>query len=187
MATARQIREQELKNPNDPNVRDPEHAHELGGTLGMTAVGVPAAIAGGIAGIAAGAATGALSGALAGPVGIVAGAAIGGALGGAAGESLARSVNPTAEEKYWEQNYAKSSYYVEGRDFETYRPAYRYGIDNYDRFEGKSFAEVEAELNRNWPKARGTSSLEWNEARPATEDAYNRISARLRQDDNESR
>lgn len=187
MATAKKIREQELKNPNDPNVRDPEHAHELGGTLGMTAVGVPTAIAGGLAGVAAGAATGALSGAVAGPLGIVAGAAIGGALGGKAGEAVAREVNPTAEEKYWEENYESRPYYVEGRDFETYRPAYRYGIENYNRFEGKNFAEVEAELNRDWPNARGTSSLEWNEARPATEDAYNRISARLRQDNAERR
>lgn len=187
MATARQIREQELKNPNDPNVRDPEHAHELGGTLGMTAVGVPTAIAGGLAGVAAGAATGALSGSIAGPLGVVAGAAIGGALGGKAGEAVAREVNPTAEEKYWEEEYENRPYYVEGRDFETYRPAYRYGIDNYNRFEGKSFSEVEAELNRDWPKARGTSSLEWNEARPATEDAYNRLSARLRQDNAERR
>lgn len=187
MATAKKIREQELKNPNDPNVRDPEHAHELGGTLGMTAVGVPAAIAGGVGAIAATAATGATIGAAAGPLGIVAGAAIGGAIGGAAGESIARAVNPTAEEKYWEENYENRPYYVEGRDFETYRPAYRYGIDNYNRFEGKSFAEVEAELNRDWPKARGTSSLEWNEARPATQDAYERLSARLRQDDAERR
>lgn len=187
MATAKQIREKEIRNPEDPNVRDPEHAHELGGTLGMTAVGIPTAIAGGLAGVAAGAATGALSGTVAGPIGIVAGALIGGAIGGAAGEAAGREFNPTAEEKYWEENYANRPYYVEGRDFETYRPAYRYGIDNYNRFEGKDFAQVEAELNRGWSKSRGTSSLEWNEARPATEDAYNRMSARLRQDDAERR
>ncbi len=187
MATARQIREEELKNPKDPNVRDPEHAHELGGTLGMTAVGVTTAIAGGMAGVAAGAATGALAGTVAGPIGIVAGAAIGGALGGAAGEAAGREFNPTAEEKYWQENYRSRPYASDDRDFETYRPAYRYGIDNYNRFEGKSFAEVEGELNRDWSKSRGTSSLEWNEARPATQDAYERLSARLRQDDAESR
>ena len=187
MATTSKIREKEIQNPEDPNVRDPKHAHELGGTLGMTAVGIPTAIAGGMAGIAAGAATGALSGAVAGPLGVIAGAAIGGALGGAAGEAAAREINPTAEEKYWEEMYEDRPYYVEGRDFETYRPAYRYGIDNYNRFEGKDFAHVEAELNRDWPQARGSSSLEWNEARPATEDAYNRLSTRLRQDDRETR
>lgn len=187
MATARQIREEELKNPKDPNVRDPEHSHELGGTLGMTAVGIPVAIAGGIAGIAAGAATGALTGSIAGPLGIIAGAAIGGAIGGSAGEAAAQEINPTAEEKYWEENYKSRHYASDNRDFETYRPAYRYGIDNYNRFEGKDFAHVEAELNRDWPQARGTSSLEWNEARPATEDAYNRLSARLRQDDRETK
>lgn len=186
MATAKKIREEELKNPNDPNVRDPEHAHELGGTLGMTAVGVPTAIAGGLAGVAAGAATGALSAAVTGPLGIIAGAAIGGALGGAAGEAAAREINPTAEEKYWEENYSTRPY-TKGRDFETYRPAYRYGVDSYNRFEGKNFAEIESELNREWPERRGTSSLEWNEARFAAEDAYTRVSKRLKQDDAENR
>lgn len=79
------------QDPNDPNVRDPEHKHELGGTLGMTVGGVAG-------GIAAGAAAGAAIGSAAGPIGVIAGAAIGGALGGSAGESIARDTNPTAAE-----------------------------------------------------------------------------------------
>lgn len=181
MATAKQIREKELQHPEDPNVRDPEHAHELGGTLGMTLAGVPTAIAGGATAIAATAAGGTL-GAMAGPLGIVAGAAIGGMLGGKAGEAAASLINPTSEEKYWEENYQSRPYYTEGRDFDTYRPAYRYGVDSYNRFEGKSFNEIESELDRDWAKSRGTSSLEWNEAREPTRDAYDRLSARLKQD-----
>ena len=168
MATAREIRQKELENPNDPNVRDPEHAHELGGTLGMTVGGVAG-------GIAAGAAAGAAIGGVAGPVGVVAGAAIGGAIGGATGESVARAVNPTSEEKYWEEQYEDRPYYVEGRDFDSYRPAYRYGVDAYSRNEGKSFDDVEAELNRDWAQARGTSRMEWNEARDPARDAYDRL------------
>ena len=80
MATASKIREKEIQNPEDPNVRDPKHAHELGGTLGMTAVGIPTAIAGGMAGIAAGAATG--GAAFGGAVRLGGGAAAAGAAGG---------------------------------------------------------------------------------------------------------
>lgn len=172
MASAKQIRQTEIKNPNDPNVRDPEHAHELGGTLGMTAGGVAGATA-----LGAAAAT-AIASPLAAPLGAVAGAAIGGALGGSAGESIARSVNPTSEEKYWEDNYRSRPYVSSDRDFDTYRPAYRYGVDSYSKYEGRSFDEIESDIGRDWTNARGTSSLEWNEARDASRDAYDRLASR---------
>lgn len=172
MATAKQIRQRELENPDDPNVRDPEHAHELGGTLGMTAGGVVGGAAVGAAAVSA------VASPLAAPIGAVAGAAIGGALGGKAGEAIAREVNPTAEEKYWEENYADRPYIVESRDFETYRPAYRYGIDAYQRYPDREFDQIESDLGRDWSSARGTSSLEWQEAREASRDAYDRLSTR---------
>lgn len=172
MATAKQIRQHELEHPEDPNVRDPEHAHELGGTLGMAAGGVVGGAAVGAAAVSA------IASPLAAPIGAVAGAAIGGALGGKAGEAIAREVNPTAEEKYWEENYRDRPYVAESRDFDTYRPAYRYGVDAYQRNPERSFDEVEADLGREWTTARGTSSLEWHEARDASRDAYDRLSTR---------
>ncbi len=171
MATVTKVREYRAENPNDPNVRDPEHKHELGGTLGMTIGGVAG-------GIAAGAAAGATIGGLGGPIGVVAGAAIGGAIGGAAGESIARAVNPTAEEAYWEENYQMRSYVRPSASFDTYRPAYRYGIDAYAKYDGKPFDEIEPSLNKEWAGARQNSLLEWNEARDAARDAYDRLKAR---------
>jgi len=172
MATAKQIREKELENPEAPNVRDPEHAHELGGTVGMTAGGV-------VGGTAIGAAAASvIASPLAAPLGAVVGAAIGGALGGSAGESIARSVNPTAEEKYWEENYSNRPYVATSSDFETYRPAYRYGVDSYSKYQGQEFDAIESDLGRDWSQARGTSSLEWNEARDASRDAYDRLNMR---------
>ncbi|MES2983950.1 MAG: hypothetical protein V4735_02035 [Pseudomonadota bacterium] len=157
------------QNPNDPNVRDPKHAHELGGTLGMTVGGVAG-------GIAAGAAAGALIGGVAGPIGAVAGAAIGGAIGGSAGESIAREVNPTLEEKYWEQNYQTRPYVTADRDFAAYRPAYRYGIDSFRSNPDGDFEQLEPSLRNNWNIARGDSKLEWDEARHAARDAFGRLS-----------
>ena len=151
-----------LKDENtlNTNNKTSEHAHELGGALGMTAVGV----AGGILG------------AVAGPIGMVAGAAIGGALGGVTGEEIAREVNPTVEEKYWGENYHARPYIVAGHDYESYRPAYRAGIDGYMASPNESFDQLEPSLRNNWNISRGNSKLEWNEARPAAQDAFSRLS-----------
>lgn len=156
----------------DEKFKDDE-AHEGGGALGMTAGGVAGGIAGGVAATMATAAT--LGGIAAGPIGVVAGAAIGGALGGKAGEAIARAVNPTAEEAYWEDVYTTRPYVTAGAAFETYRPAYRYGVDSFTRFHGRRFEEVEPELRQNWDTARGDSTLDWTQARDATQDAYDRL------------
>lgn len=152
-----------LKDGNklDPNSHISKHGHELGGSLGMAVIGV----AGGI------------MGAVAGPVGVVAGAAIGGALGGVAGESMARDVNPTREEAYWEDNYHTRPYLVKGHDFSSYRAAYRSGINGYIASRpNTSFESLEPSLRNNWNIARGDSKLEWEEARHAARDAFSRLS-----------
>ncbi|MEJ0009664.1 MAG: hypothetical protein WDN72_03535 [Alphaproteobacteria bacterium] len=145
-----------------------DKAHELGGTLGMTVGGVAA-------GIAAGAATGAAVSGPAAPVGAVIGAAIGGALGGKAGEAIAREINPTVEEQYWQGVFDTRDYVSPDADFETYRPAYRYGIDSYVEYQGRDFSEIEPELRSNWSERRGNSTLEWDDAREATREAYGRL------------
>jgi hypothetical protein len=174
MNTAKKIDNTEFKtqNPDDPNVRDPEHAHELGGTLGMTVGGV----AGGIAvGAAAAATAGAVLGGMAGPIGAVAGAAIGGALGGSAGEKIAREANPTTQEEYWERHYHTRPYIKSGHDFESYRPAYRVGIDSYHSNPAEKFDNLEPSLRNNWNIKNKDSKLEWDDARHAARDAFERL------------
>lgn len=151
----------------DGNVNE-EGAHELGGTIGMAAAGAAGGVAGGLA-------AGAAVGAPLGPVGIVAGAAIGGALGGAAGESIARAVNPTDEELYWENSFRTRPYVTKDAQYDTYRPAYRYGVDSFGTYLGRSYTDVRSELGSNWEKSRGKSTLAWEDAEPATRDAYERL------------
>ena len=167
-ATKIKVVEFESVNPNDPNVRDPQHAHELGGTLGMTVGGVAAGI---ITGMAAGAA----SGSVAGPIGVVAGAALGGALGGTIGEDVARGVNPTLEEKFWEENFKTRPYVVTGHTFEAYRPAYRAGIDGFRKNPDQSFESLEPSLRNNWGVQNANSKLEWEQAKSAARDAFTRL------------
>lgn len=156
----------ELK--RDPNTHASEHAHELGGALGMATVGVAG-------GILAGVASGAAIGGIAGPIGAVVGAAIGGAVGGAAGEEIARDLNPTAEELYWEKTYRTRPYIVDGHNYASYRPAYRSGIDGYIANPKESFESLEPSLRNNWNIARGDSKLEWEQARHAARDAFSRL------------
>ena len=122
-----------------------------------------------------GVAAGAAAGTVAGPVGTVIGAAVGAIVGGYAGKSAAEAIDPTAEDAYWRENYADRPYAAD-ESYEEYGPAYRYGVDSFGMYPGRSFDEAERDLSRDWDSARGTSSLEWDRAKHATRDAWNRVS-----------
>jgi len=127
-------------------------------------------------GAASGGAAGAAIGSMAGPVGTVVGGAVGAVAGGLAGKGAAESVNPTVEDEYWRQNYTTRPYIEKGADYEAYRPAYRYGWESYDRHAGQSFEDVEPQLSREWEGRK--SSLEWERARGAVRDAWDRVDER---------
>ena len=48
-------------------------------------------------------------------------------------------------------------------------------MESYSRNPGRSFDDVEPELRNNWRSTRGQSSLEWDHARPAARDAWDRV------------
>ena len=79
------------------------------GPLGAHPVGTAVGAAAG------GAAAGALAGTVAGPVGTVVGAVAGAVAGGLAGNEIAKSIDPTAEEAYWRENYASRPYVTRGQ------------------------------------------------------------------------
>jgi len=159
MADSRTVRD-----ANRDPITDAPGSHPIG-----TGVG---AVAGGLAGAAA---TGAAIGTAAGPVGTVIGAAVGAVVGGLAGKGIAEMIDPTAEEAYWRENYSDRPYVAEGATFDDYGPAYRYGVDSYTRYNDRGFDEREPELERDWNRARGRSSLGWRDARHAASDAWNRV------------
>src|SRR5215212_4344821 len=76
-----------------------------------------------VGGIAAGAA----AGSVAGPVGTVVGAAVGAVVGGLAGKGVAESIDPTAEDNYWRDNFRNRSYIESDTSYDEWAPAYRYG------------------------------------------------------------
>lgn len=149
------------------------------------ATGTGAVIGGAAGGIAGGAAAGAAVGGITGPVGAAVGAVAGAVVGALAGKNMARAADPAAEEAFWRDNYAQREY-VAGGSYDDYGPAYRYGVDAYGRYPGKSFEEVEAELSTDWDRSRGTSSLDWQRARPASLDAWQRLSDGASPDETEA-
>jgi hypothetical protein len=126
-----------------------------------------------LGGVAGGATTGALAGGVTGPVGAAIGAAVGAVAGAVMGK---KSADPVAEDSYWRDNHASRPYARKDVGFDHYQPAYRAGVEGWNRNPGRSFDEVEPELGRDWGRARGNSSLEWEHARPAARDAWDRVS-----------
>ncbi|MEF9999793.1 MAG: hypothetical protein RR720_17885 [Comamonas sp.] len=142
-----------------------------------TATGAGAVLGGVAGGVAGGAAAGAAIGGMTGPVGAAVGALAGAAVGALAGKGVANA-DPVEEDTYWRDNYA-SRPYVSGASYDEFGPAYRYGVDSYSKYQGRSFDEVDADLSRDWGSTRGKSSLDWERARPAARDAWQRLSDRV--------
>ena len=157
----------------DPETGQPED--HLGGVAGGAFAG---GTAGGVAGAALmGATTGTIAG---GPIGMVsgaiAGAVAGSVIGGITGKAIAERVNPQHEDEYWRNEFPTRSYAAGSRyGWDDYEPAFRLGYERFPDYEGRSFDEVEPEFARRWGESRGHSQLEWDEARHATRDAYERL------------
>lgn len=108
-------------------------------------------------------------------VGMVAGAVA----GGLAGKGVAEKIDPTVEDDYWRENYSSRPYADRNVPYDTYQPAYRTGYEGYARYAGKSYEEVEADLERDYQRAKGNSNLGWDKAKHATRDAWHRVERAL--------
>lgn len=154
-----------MNNRNDSNDmnRDP-----ITGTPGAHPIGTGV-------GAAAGGAAGAAIGAVGGPVGAVAGAVVGAVVGGLGGKGVAEGINPTAEDAYWREQYTREPYYASDSSFDDYAPAYRTRYEGRGKFEGRSFDDVEPELERSYESNRGNSRLSWSQAKSASRAAWHRV------------
>ena len=125
-----------------------------------------AAVAGGVAGAALGAVVG-------GVPGLAVGAAAGGALGAVWGDRAAEAADPRDDLGHFEQIHHTMPYYVSGYDWNDYAPAYRYGLDTWERFQGQALDAAESQLQGGWEaNARFGSRLPWAQARPAVAHAW---------------
>lgn len=147
----------------DPISKEPG-AHPVGTGIGAAMGGVAA---------------GAAAGMVAGPVGAVVGGVAGAIAGGLGGKEAAEALDPTAEEAYWRDNHTREAYYESGRPFDDYAPAYRLGVEGRRDYAAGSFEEAEMRLADRWDTYRESSTLDWSQARLASQASWNRADSRL--------
>ncbi|APW39217.1 hypothetical protein RD110_20010 [Rhodoferax koreense] len=150
--------ERNERNLNLDPITDEAGAHPVGTGIG--------AASGGMAGAAAGA--------FGGPVGAAVGLVAGAVVGGLAGKATAEGINPTVEHAYWRERYGNEDYVQTGYTYDDYGPAYEYGWSSRGAYPGE-FESAEPTLATAWAERRGTSSLTWDQARPATRAAWDRV------------
>ena len=125
-------------------------------------------------GAASGAATGAAVGAIGGPVGAVIGGVSGAIVGGLIGHGIGEAVDPT-EDEYWRESHSDRDYYKDDYAYDDYEPAYRLGYNAADANKHQPYNdEVETSLSEHYEKRRGESRLDYDQAKPAIRDAYER-------------
>ena len=83
----------------------------------------------------------------------------------------------SAEEDYWRNNYRNRPYAKDNSDFESWRPAYRYGYDSAQRYQGRDWDDVENDLRSGWDtyEHRGSSRSTWEQMKAAIRDGWDRI------------
>jgi len=130
-------------------------------------VGVGAALGGAASGMAVGA--------VAGPIGAAIGAAVGAVAGGYAGKGVGELIDPTTEDNWLREYYGSEKNRMAGATPDTYRPAYRYGLESSSRYGAKRFEDVETDLRSDWERSHAASTgLTWDQARGAARHAFDR-------------
>ena len=64
-----------------------------------------------------------------------------------------------------------------GYSFDDYYPGYRTGWEGRSRYSGRTYDEVERDLQRDYQRNRGNSQLEWKKNRHAVRAAWDRFDA----------
>ena len=66
---------------------------------------------------------------------------------------MAQATTPadwTTESDYWRKSYRTRPYVEADRDYDYYEPAYRYGFESETQYRGRSWDDVQADLERGW-------------------------------------
>jgi hypothetical protein len=79
------------------------------------------------------------------------------------------------EDRHWRERFGSRPYVTADRGYDFYRPAYRYGWESAGRHQGRTWNDVEPDLERGWTQARGESRSTWDEIKAAVRDAWERV------------
>lgn len=87
----------------------------------------------------------------------------------------AGTIDADAEEAYWRENFRKETYFEKGLSFDDYRPAYRTGWEARGRYPGRTYEEIERELQADYNRNRGSSRLAWERSKHAVRAGWERF------------
>lgn len=91
---------------------------------------------------------------------------------------LEQSTGVNKEDSYLRYKLKNLAYADSVVAYDSYAPAYRFGISAYSIYNGRDFNEIEPQLAKDWDTARDYSNLDWDAAKIATKDAYMRLCKR---------
>ena len=82
------------------------------------------------------------------------------------------------EDNYWHENFSSRPYAIGADYYERFRPAYRYGFESAQRYQGRNWNDVESNLRSDWDRYehRGTST--WEQMKDAVRDGWDRMMGR---------
>jgi hypothetical protein len=84
------------------------------------------------------------------------------------------------EDTYWRGNYQDRPYVGTNRNYDSWRPAYRYGWESANRYRGKNWSDVETDLRSGWDRYehRGDARTTWEQGKAAVRDGWDRMMGR---------
>jgi hypothetical protein len=83
------------------------------------------------------------------------------------------------DDRYWREHHGNQHYANPASNYEEYQPAYQYGTDAAHRYQGRTWDDVQGDLERGWDRARGDSSLAWANVKDAVRAAWDRVERAL--------
>ena len=85
-----------------------------------------------------------------------------------------------AQNRYWREHFQNEPYYMQGKGFDAYEPAYQLGIEARGEYPGKKFVDVEDQLRTQYEaKAQEQRKLDWSQAKQAVRAAWERTDQAL--------
>lgn len=83
--------------------------------------------------------------------------------------------NWNTEERWWRDNWMSRPYAQADRGFNHYAPAYRYGFESANRYHGRNWGDVEADLRGGWDRYEHRGQSTWDQVKDAVRDAWDHV------------
>lgn len=83
--------------------------------------------------------------------------------------------NWPVDRDYWRANYVSRPYVSADLGFEFYELAYRYGYESAHRYVGRTWHDMQGDLERGWSEFRDRSRSGWDDVKNAVRDSWDRV------------